>query len=103
MIRIQHLPDDSKLSLVRIYTSPNPAEMEPYQMGCVLVWETPTTVWVKLLVGVGGNRKLWVEFVEALAAEGVEKIKAYREEGRTLPRASFNEEGGYYEIDLTKI
>ncbi|KQP43899.1 hypothetical protein [Pseudorhodoferax sp. Leaf274] len=93
MIRIQDLTGPA--SALRGYAEDDPQPMADFAISCTLEWETPTIVWVHALRG-AGSRKLWREFVEALAERGVREIRARRAEGRRLPRAKPSECGGHF-------
>lgn len=92
MIRIQMLPEGTTSGVVRFYADENAAPMSDFQVVCTVNWESPQVVWVHGLMG-KGDRRLWQDFVRALADRGVTTIRALRADGHRLPRAQQHPDG----------
>lgn len=92
---IRHEPISS---IVRFYPEESDDPLAPYTASCMLVWETPTIIWIKGLSGTL-NIALLRDFAKFLLDNKIETIRTFRASNHTLPLVT-TVNGNYCEIDV---
>lgn len=89
--------EENLVTILRFYAQETVDPMADYYASCTLLWESPTTVWIK---GLSGNfsRQALRALVKHLYSKGVTKVKSFRSSG-TIPFAT-KVDGNYREVDL---
>ena len=72
------------VSELRLFNAAAPAPMAMFDASCLLVWEAPKVVWLRMMQG-RMSRSLLKELVLWLSDHGVQTAKAFRAEGHVLP------------------
>lgn len=88
---------ETLVTVLRFYPEETDDPLAAYTVACTLMWESPTTVWVKALAGTM-TRKVLREFIQHMISIGVTKVKTMRASG-SLPYAT-KIDGYYCEIDF---
>ena len=83
------------ISEVRFYSAETDDAFAPYCAICTLVWENPTTVWMRGLHG-DLRRTQMVEMAEWMQNAGIKTVKAVRHPRHVLPLA--HEVGDHLEL-----
>lgn len=90
------------ISELRFFDADNPAPMARYDVSCLVMWEQPTIVWIRMMsrnsAGEGLSRKLLREFVQWLGDMGIEAVRSRRGVGHMLPLARLQADGSYLNI-----
>jgi hypothetical protein len=89
------------ITLLRFYKEDKPSNYADYSAVCNLVWETPTTIWLKGFHG-DMTRKNFRELLDFLVDNKIEIVKAFRSPKHILPLA-VEKEGGYFEIKVRDL
>lgn len=89
------------VSELRMFSAARPDPAADFDASCMLIWQTPTVVWVRLLKG-ALTRALMAELLQWLQAQGVHTVLARRVDGRVLPMGRKRADGTY-EIDLPAL
>lgn len=82
------------ISELRIFEADDPAPMAEYDASCLVVWETPTVIWLRMLRG-GLSRKMLRSLLAWLVAQRIEVVKAHRAAGHVLPLAKAQPDGSF--------
>jgi hypothetical protein len=82
------------VSELRFYADDNAGPMADYDASCMVVWETPFIVWIRMLRG-GLSRALLRNLLEWLVNQGIVTVRAHRAAGHVLPLAKEQPDGSY--------
>ena len=88
---IRHTPT---LSELRLFEAASPAPMAEYDAACLLLWETPQVVWIRMLKG-HVSRKLLRELLQWLLDNQVHTVRAHRAAGHVLPLSVLQADGAF--------
>lgn len=83
--------------MLRFYDNDTDDPFAKYVAQCTVVWESPTTIWIKGLTG-KFSRKALRDFMGFIDTNGIKLVKSYRASGN-LPFATKITEH-YCEIDV---
>lgn len=84
-------------STLRFYNVDSKEAFEPYVAICTIQWENINIIWIKGMHGTITRAHLR-EFLDFCVANKVEKVKAYRSAGHTLP--FMKQVGLHMELDV---
>lgn len=87
-------------STLRFYNVESDEPFEPYVAICTIQWETGSIIWIKGMHGTITRAHLR-EFVDFCVKHKVEKVKAYRSAGHTLP--FMKPVGMHMELDIADV
>jgi hypothetical protein len=76
------------------------AEGVEYDASCVVMWESPTIVWLRLLQGTL-TRKMLRELLDWLISNGIEEVKANRGGKHSLPLSV--KKDSYYSLVVKEL
>lgn len=82
------------VSELRFFESDDPAPMAQFDACCLLIWDSPTVIQLRMLHG-ALSRKLLRELVDWLDAARIEYVRARRADGRLLPLGVMQPDGSY--------
>ena len=82
------------VSELRFFEAGAPAPMAEYDASCMLVWETSTVIWVRMLKG-GLSRNLLRQLLQWLLDHDISTVRAHRASGHVLPLAVLQPDGSY--------
>ena len=82
------------VSELRIFDAEDPAPMAEYDASCLVVWETPSVIWLRMLRG-GLSRKMLRSLLTWLVEQRIEVVKAHRAHGHVLPLARVQPDGSF--------
>lgn len=92
-----------QITQLRFYNEDSDNPFQPYDAICSIVWESPKVIWIRGFHGTL-TRKLLRELFQWVLSNGIEKIKAHRASGKTLPFLRHGSRGAEYsEIDVNAI
>lgn len=89
------------VSELRFFEDAEPAPMADFDASCLLVWDSPQVVQIRMLKG-SLSRKLLRELVDWLDAMRIEHVRARRADGRLLPLGELQPDGSYI-VDVRRL